>query len=79
LGQGTKKLTELLEHCPYELKSNAYPFQKDGTNVNTCGRHCTTRLYFKHLKLPQYIKLVKSSGLSADEFVSGFTYNLIGK
>jgi len=79
LDQGTKKLTQLLNSCSYEIKSNAYPFQKDGINMNTCGRHCTTRLYFKHLKLPQYIKLVKSSGLSADEFVSGFTFGLIGK
>jgi hypothetical protein len=31
------------------------------------------------LKLPDYIKLVKSTGLKPDEFVTAFTYNLIGK
>jgi hypothetical protein len=79
LGQSTKKLTQLLDASPYEVKSNAYPFQKDKMNMNTCGRHCTTRLYFKHLRLPEYIKLVESTGLPADKFVSAFTFNLIGK
>ena len=79
LGQSSKKLTQLLESSPYEIKSNAFPFQIDRQNMNTCGRHCTTRLYFKHLRLPEYIKLVQSTGLPADEFVSAFTYNLIGK
>jgi hypothetical protein len=79
LGQATKKLTQLLNNSQYEIKSNAYPFQKDKMNMNTCGRHCTTRLYFKHLRLPEYIKLVESTGLPPDQFVSAFTYNLIGK
>lgn len=79
LGQASKKLTQLLDESSYEVKSNAYPFQSDKLNMNTCGRHCTTRLYFKHLKLPEYIKLVESTGLPADKFVSAFTYNLIGK
>ena len=78
-GQYSKKLTQLLDESPYEIKSNAYPFQKDKTNINTCGRHCVTRLYFKHLDLPGYIKLVESTGIPADDFVSAFTYNLIGK
>jgi len=78
-GQNTKKLTQLLDDSGYIIKSNAYAFQKDKPNVNTCGRHCTTRLYFKNLKLPDYIKLVESTDLSPDDFVSAFTYNLIGK
>lgn len=79
LGQATKKLTQLLNSSKYEVKSNAYPFQKDKMNMNTCGRHCTTRLYFKNLHLPEYIKLVESTGLTPDNFVSAFTFNLIGK
>jgi hypothetical protein len=79
LGQASKRLTQLLDESSYEVKSNAFPFQKDKMNMNTCGRHCTTRLYFKHLRLPEYIKLVESTGLPADKFVSAFTYNLIGK
>lgn len=79
LKQNTFHLTKLLDNSPYEIKSNAYPFQKDVSDMNTCGRHCTTRLYLKHLSLPKYIKLIRSSGLSPDDFVSGFTYNLIGR
>jgi hypothetical protein len=79
LGQDTFHLSKLLDNSPYKVISNAYPFQKDKTDMNTCGRHCTTRLYLKHLSLPKYIKMIKESGLNADDFVSGFTYNLIGK
>lgn len=78
-GQATKKLTQLLNTSNYEIKSNAFPFQKDKINMNTCGRHCTTRLYFKNLTLPDYIKLIKSTGLTPDDFVCAFTFNLIGK
>lgn len=77
--ENTKHLTKLLKNSDYEIKSNAYPFQKEQMNMNTCGRHCTTRLYFKHLDLPKYIELVQSSGLEPDDFVSAFTFNLIGK
>jgi len=79
LKQNTFHLTKLLNNSPYEIKSNAYPFQKDVRDMNTCGRHCTTRLYLKHLSLPKYIKLIKSSGLSPDDFVSGFTFSMIGR
>ena len=79
LGQSSRKLTQLLNASPYEVKSNAFPFQTDKMNMNTCGRHCTTRLYFKNLDLPDYIKLVESTGLTPDDFVCAFTFNLIGK
>jgi hypothetical protein len=79
LGQSTKKLTQLLKRSHYEVKSNAFPFQIDKFNINTCGRHCTVRLYFKNLILPDYIKLVESTGLTPDDFVCAFTHNLIGK
>ena len=78
-GQDTDKLTKLLKNSPYQVKSNAIPFQKSTQDNNTCGRHCLCRLYFKHLDLPGYAELVESSGIPADDFVSGFTYNLIGK
>ena len=79
LKQNTFQLSKLLDNSSYKVLSNAYPFQKDVTDMNTCGRHCTTRLYLKHLSLPQYIKFIKKSGLNPDDFVSGFTYNLIGR
>lgn len=78
-GQDTKHLSKLIRASPYKLVVNKTAFQKDKTDNNTCGRHCLTRLYMKHLSLPEYTKLVKASGVSPDDFVSGFTYNLIGK
>ena len=78
-GQDTKHLSKLIRNSPYKLVVNKTAFQKDRTDNNTCGRHCLCRLYMKHLTLPEYTKLVKSSGVSPDDFVSGFTYNLIGK
>jgi hypothetical protein len=78
-GQDTKQLSKLIRASPYKLVVNKTAFQKDRTDNNTCGRHCLTRLYMKHLSLPDYTKLVKGSGVSPDDFVSGFTYNLIGK
>jgi hypothetical protein len=78
-GQASKHLTQLLNNSPYKVVSNHYPFQSEKNDMNTCGRHCLTRLYFKHLSLPKYIKIVKGTGLTPDEFVTGFTYNLIGK
>jgi hypothetical protein len=78
-GQDTFHLTKLLKNSPYKVIWNKTKFQKDRADINTCGRHCLTRLYLKHLTLPQYTKLVKSSGVSPDDFVSGFTFNLIGK
>lgn len=78
-GQDTFHLSKLIKASPYKLLINKTKFQKDKRDVNTCGRHCLTRLYLKHLSLPQYTKLVKGSGLSPDDFVSGFTYYLIGQ
>ena len=76
-GQDTFHLSKLIKNSPYKLVVNKTQFQKDKRDVNTCGRHCLTRLYLKHLSLPEYTKLVKGSGVSPDDFVSGFTYNLI--
>lgn len=78
-GQDTKHLSKLIRKSPYKLVINKTAFQKDRSSNNTCGRHCLTRLYMKHLSLPEYTKLVKESGVSPDDFVSGFTFNLIGK
>ena len=78
-GQDTFHLSKLIRNSPYTLVVNKTAFQKDKTDNNTCGRHCLCRLYMKHLTLPQYTKLLKGSGVSPDDFVSGFTYNLIGR
>jgi hypothetical protein len=78
-GQDTNHLTELLRNSGMKVTYNRCPFQSEKKNVNTCGRHCATRLYFKHLSLPQYTKMIQGCGMSPDDFVSSFTYAMIGK
>jgi hypothetical protein len=77
--QDTKYLTKLLRKSGLKITYNKAPFQSEERNINTCGRHCTARLYYKHLSLPQYTKMLQKSGMSPDDFVSKFTYGLIGK
>ena len=78
-GEDTNHLTELLRNCGMQVTYNLYPFQSEQKNVNTCGRHCATRLYFKHLSLPEYTKMVQECGMAPDDFVSSFTYAMMGK
>lgn len=78
-GQSTFHLSKLLESSPYKIIYNTYPFQKLKRDNNTCGRHCTCRLYFKHLNIDEYTDMIIKSGIPSDDFVMGFTYNMIGK
>jgi hypothetical protein len=75
--QDTHYLTKLLKESGYKVVYNKFPFQSENRDVTTCGRHCATRLYFKHLTLPEYTQMVLDSGLAPDDFVTNFTYKLI--
>jgi hypothetical protein len=82
LGQAPDYLTNLLNKAKsegYKIIYNKYPFQIDRGDINTCGRHILTRLMLKDLSLPQYKKLLLSSGVSPDEFVSLFISEYLGK
>jgi hypothetical protein len=78
-GQDTKHLTKLLRDSGLKITYNKAPFQSEKQNINTCGRWCTTRLYYKHLSLPQFTKMIQQCGMNPDDFVSKFTFGLIGK
>jgi len=78
-GQDTDHLTKMLGSSGYKVVYSKAPFQEDKQDINTCGRHCATRLYFKHLSLPQYTQMVIDSGMSPDDFVSAFTFNMMRK
>lgn len=78
LGEADDHLSKLLLCSPYKIVYNKVPFQQHKNDMNTCGRHSVCRLYFKHLSLPEYANMVANSGLAPDDFVSSFTYNLIG-
>ena len=47
-------LSILLDKSPYDLTYNEIQFQKRGTRIRTCGRHCVFRLLNRDLSLYQY-------------------------
>lgn len=77
LDQDEPVLTRMLKG--HKVVSNPYKFQKEGGDINTCGRHCCARLLYKDLSLPEYSKMIKDSGKSADEFVTELTSQVIHK
>lgn len=80
LGQDEPILTKMLHG--YNVKSNPYKLQAEserGKAVNTCGRHCVTRLMLGHLPINKYAALIKSSGVNPDDFVTSFTYQMLKK
>ena len=83
LDQETPKLTKLLKESGYKVFYNTYPFQKDGDNINTCGRWCALRLLYKDKTLKQFYdmirKYMKEYKLNGDEVVSILTYRILGK
>lgn len=79
LGQDEPTLTRMLREAGYKVTYNPYKFQEEVHDMNTCGRHCVVRLLLGHLPLKQYAKLIDSSGVSADEFVTAFTAQLLHK
>ena len=80
LGEGKPYLTQLLDKSPYEVQFNPKKYQKDGSDINTCGRHCITRIgtmleglsladYYKFLK-----KIKKDTKLDYDEIVTALEF-----
>lgn len=58
---------------------NHYPFQSQKEGENTCGRHTITRLLHSNLTLDEYWNIIKRSKLNPDDFVTQYTYKIIGK
>lgn len=79
LGQRQPRLVELLKKSGRPVFYNTTAFQKDQGNINTCGRHCVVRLLYAPYSLEKYKKIIDSSGLSPDDFVSGLTYDKLRK
>lgn len=79
LGQAEPTLSRLIHEGGYKVISNPYHFQKEGGDVNTCGRHCCSRLLFSHLPLKEYKNMITESKVPADEFVTLFISQLLRK
>ena len=72
-------LTRLLRASGKPVYYNTKDYQEDKSSVATCGRHCVVRLLYQPLSEDQYYKVIKSSGLSPDNFVVGVTYDKLRK
>lgn len=72
-------LTRLLRKSGRPVYYNTYKFQKERSDVNTCGRHCVVRLLYAPYSLETYKKIIDKSGLSPDDFVSGVSARFLGK
>jgi hypothetical protein len=70
-------LSYFLYNSGKNIHFNEYFLQKHGKNINTCGRHVLTRLYFKKIPHRKYIKIfkdiIKYYGITPDDFVTIFT------
>jgi hypothetical protein len=72
-------LTRLLRASGLPVFYNRHQFQKESPNVATCGRHAAVRLLYAPYSLEKYKKVIDSSGMAADDFVSGVTYDRLRK
>lgn len=72
-------LQNLLRASGHSISYNRNPFQIDKPGINTCGRHCVTRLAHSDLPIDEYKALIKSSGMSPDDYVTEYTYNELHK
>jgi len=79
LDEAEPTLTMLLKQCGMPVVYNTHPFQKLGATMNTCGRHCITRLLYRNKSLEDYDELIKRSKLSPDDFVAGTTFKCLRK
>lgn len=67
-------LTHLIENSNYDLIVNKIQYQEFEDLVNTCGRHCVTRLNYIHLSDEEYNTFInKNSHYDADFWVSVMT------
>ena len=72
-------LMNLLKKSGLPVYYNKYAFQKSGGDINTCGRHCVSRLLHGGKSLKQYKSIIDKTGLEPDDFVSGLTFMKLKK
>jgi len=73
-GEIVPHLTHLIENSNYDLIVSNTKYQKFKDHINTCGRHCVTRLNYIHLDDTEYNTFInKNSHYDADFWVSVLT------
>lgn len=79
LDQRQPYLSALFKKKGLPVYYNTHSFQQDKNRINTCGRHCVVRCLFSDYPLQKYYDTIKKTGLSADDFVVGKTYDILKK
>ena len=79
LQQDIPYLSQLLNKTPWDVFYNDEDYQKDGSTINTCGRHCAfyiLNMLKKGMSLHDYhtyiTKLKKQNKMSYDEVVAHY-------
>jgi hypothetical protein len=84
LGEPTARLTELLKNSGYRVYYNTHKYQKDGDDINTCGRWIVARLICKDFSNNEFFHAVKQDMKerdlkTPDDWVAEFTAEILGK
>ena len=79
MGMDRDDLTRLLEDSRCRVIYNKIQLQKLDNSVQTCGRHCVTRLLHYKMPIAKYRAMIKQSGMTPDEFSVRATFEALGK
>lgn len=79
LGQGRNRLTQLMRDSGCKVIYNTVPYQKEDSDISTCGRWSVARLVCKDMDYKKFNQLVKHSDVNPDEFATTLTFRLLGK
>jgi hypothetical protein len=73
-GRAIPHLSILIENSKYKIEANLIQLQKDGKDINTCGKYCAIRIKFREKSLKDFVKMFKSSKImDSDMWVSALT------
>jgi hypothetical protein len=79
MDESSPYLTALLRKSGKRVTYNHHAFQKTAGDINTCGRHAVVRCLYAQYPLSKYKKVMDSTGMSPDNFVSALTAQKLGK
>ena len=82
MDQRQPHLTDLMRASGRPVYYNTYDYQKEGYDVNTCGRWCVARCLYASKSDEYFHKLImdaEKKGIPPDEFVSALTANWLRK
>ena len=69
-------LCKLLLESGYKIVYNNHRLQEKKENVNSCGRHVVSRLVYRDVPIDDYVRMIKNSGFTPDQFVTKITNSI---